>query len=363
MDIKFHLCLLFSVFGAIACTPACENLLFGVTGGKLYSRTPPQYGSDNWLGSATEIGTAGWNDFKFLFFHPDGTLYGVLNDKFYKGPIPESSSAEDWIAHATLIGTAGWNAFQFLFFDPEGVLYGVHNDKFYKRSPPTFPSDNWIGSATIVGSGGWHVFKFLFFDPQGILYGVANGKFYKRSPPTHASDNWLGSSTLIGTGGWDGFQFLFFMADGELYGVHSAKFYKRSAPTHGSDNWLGSAEIIGTGGWQVFKYLMSPLGQPGGQNVRLYYKYVNPKLYVKSGWNPPREDRNLEESLYNTRQGLMESFSPNKPRWRNNLSSEEWSRLHEIKEDPTVRVLAMDKNLGPALISTEWVEKETSQGN
>ena len=55
----------------------------------------------------------------------------------------------------------------------------------------------------------------------------------------------------------------------------------------------------------------------------------------------------------------MESFNPNKPRWRNNLSSEERSALHEIKEDPTVRVLATDKNLGPALISTQWVEKET----
>ena len=55
----------------------------------------------------------------------------------------------------------------------------------------------------------------------------------------------------------------------------------------------------------------------------------------------------------------MESFNQNKPRWRNNLSSEERSGLLEIKEDPTICVLATDKNLGPALISTEWVEKET----
>ena len=103
------------------------------------------------------------------------------------------------------------------------------------------------------------------------------------------------------------------------------------------------------------------------RSVHLHYKYANqpddpdfyPKLYVKSGWNPPREDPNLEESLYNIRQDLLESFNHNKPRWRHNLSSEERSGLREIKEDPTVRVLATDKNLGPALISTEWVEKET----
>ncbi|XP_074608094.1 uncharacterized protein LOC141860796 [Acropora palmata] len=103
------------------------------------------------------------------------------------------------------------------------------------------------------------------------------------------------------------------------------------------------------------------------RSVRLHYKYsnqpddpdFNPKLYVKSGWNPPREDPNLEESLYSIRQDLLENFNNNKPRWRNNLSPEERSGLREIKENPTVRVLATDKNLGPALISTEWVEKET----
>ena len=103
------------------------------------------------------------------------------------------------------------------------------------------------------------------------------------------------------------------------------------------------------------------------RSVRLHYKYANqpddpdfnPKLYVNSDWNPPREDPNLEESRYNIRQDLLESFNQSKPRWRNNLSSEERSGLREIKEDPTVRVLATVKNLALALISIEWVEKET----
>ena len=57
----------------------------------------------------------------------------------------------------------------------------------------------------------------------------------------------------------------------------------------------------------------------------------------------------------------MENFNKNKPRWKNNLSSDEGSGLRQIKENPTVRVrvLATKKNPGPALISTEWVEKET----
>ena len=82
------------------------------------------------------------------------------------------------------------------------------------------------------------------------------------------------------------------------------------------------------------------------RSVRLQYKYANkpddsdfnPKLYVKSGWNPPWKDCNLESSLYNILQDLLENFNKNKSRWRNNLSSEEQSRVREIKEDPTVRV-------------------------
>ena len=243
-----------------------EEELYGVVNdGKFYERHPPQYASDNWLGSATLIGSGDWNSFQFLFFHPDGTLYGVHNDRFYKGPPPKATgtdAAQDWMNTATLVGTGGWHVFQFLFFDPEGTLYGVANGKFYRRAPPTHGSDNWLGSATLVGSGGWQVFQFLFFDPMGMLYGVENGRFHKREPPTHAGDNWLGSATLIGTGGWNHFKLLFFLNDGKLYGVNNDKFYKRTPPVRGNDNWLGSAELIGSGGWSVFKFLMGPLRPP-----------------------------------------------------------------------------------------------------
>ena len=46
------------------------------------------------------------------------------------------------------------------------------------------------------------------------------------------------------------------------------------------------------------------------RSVRLHHRYANqpedpdfnPKLYVQSGWNPPREDPDLEEDLYALRQ-------------------------------------------------------------
>ena len=41
------------------------------------------------------------------------------------------------------------------------------------------------------------------------------------------------------------------------------------------------------------------------------------------------------------------------------MTLEERKGLRDLKENPTFRVLATDKNLGPALVSTEWVENET----
>ena len=103
------------------------------------------------------------------------------------------------------------------------------------------------------------------------------------------------------------------------------------------------------------------------RSVCLHYKFAdqpddpdfNPKLYVKTGWNPPGEDPDLEENLYKIRQELLKNFNQTPPRWTNNLTFDEWRGLHELKENPTVRVLTTDKNLGPALVSTDWVEKET----
>ena len=115
--------------------------LYGVIYGKLYANSPPSHAHSCWMASASEIGKTGWEDFRHLFFHPDGTLYGVLNDKFYKGRPPSGSSSEDWIANAELIGKSGWDSFKLLFFDPDGMLYGVEGDKLYKGAPPANSDD------------------------------------------------------------------------------------------------------------------------------------------------------------------------------------------------------------------------------
>ena len=146
---------------ALICCIFCFSIvhaqeLFGVVeeNGKFYKRIPPQHSGDSWLGTATLIGDGGWADFKHLFFHPDGTLYGVLHGKFYKGPLPSSAtSRQSWIANeATIIGASGWHVFKFLFFHPNGHLYGVTDEgRLYTRAPPTHGQDQWLGTAKLLG--------------------------------------------------------------------------------------------------------------------------------------------------------------------------------------------------------------------
>ena len=135
----------------------CQDLFAVVNTGKFYKRHPPQYASDNWLGTAKLIGGGGWTNFKHLFFHPDGTLYGVWGNKFYKlpPPISSSASARDWVTEATLVGSGGWDVFQFLFFHPSGILYAVTEGKFYRRLPPTHSQDNWVAWICRTGGNRW----------------------------------------------------------------------------------------------------------------------------------------------------------------------------------------------------------------
>ena len=85
----------------------------------------------------------------------------------------------------------------------------------------------------------------------------------------------------------------------------------------------------------------------------------NPRLYVPTGWNPPREDPELEDKLFNLRKALRRNIAENQPHWKDNLSRQDRAELKELKSNQAVRVLPTDKNLRPALISTDWVKTET----
>ena len=87
----------------------------------------------------------------------------------------------------------------------------------------------------------------------------------------------------------------------------------------------------------------------------------NPRLYVPTGWNPPRQDFELEDKLFNLREALRRNISECKPHWKDNLARQDRAELKELQRNRAVRVLPTDKNLGPALLSTDWVKTETNR--
>ena len=85
----------------------------------------------------------------------------------------------------------------------------------------------------------------------------------------------------------------------------------------------------------------------------------NPQLYVPTGWNPPQQDFKLEDKLFHQCEALRRNIAECKPHWKENLTRQDRAELKELQHNCTVRVLPTDKNLGPALLSTDWVKNET----
>ncbi|XP_053306052.1 tachylectin-2-like [Spea bombifrons] len=179
--------------------------LYVVRGGDLYTGHMPSRAVEDWYSAAKRVGKGDWSKFKFLFFHPDGTLYGATHaGEFYKGPVPTNENVSWLYGQATMIGTYNWNRFDALFFDADGIMYGVTDtDKFLKRSPPTYPEDEWMSTSTTIGDGGWsRLTHFMGFSPDRMLWCVDkyNGNIYKGPPPTKKDTGYLKKAEQLG---WD----------------------------------------------------------------------------------------------------------------------------------------------------------------
>jgi len=85
----------------------------------------------------------------------------------------------------------------------------------------------------------------------------------------------------------------------------------------------------------------------------------NPKLYVPTGWDLPQQSPDLEDKLYYMCKELRRNIAVNKPHWRNNLTKQKRIELKELKANPDIRIFPADKNLGPAVMSTNRVQTET----
>ena len=186
-----------------------------------------------------------------------------MNDKLYKGRRfdPDNPSTKA----VTLIGNSGWDDFQFLFFDPEGILYGVYDDKLYKLEGSVSRSCWRLDWNSNTCGKTWMVqLQFLLFDPKGILHGVEKGRFH--TGPSHICIcKWPMVKNIHPDWRWGVGWFSFpFLTGWHLVWRQRWQVYKRSSPTAENDDWSGTAEMIGAGGWELSKFLMTPLEwEPG----------------------------------------------------------------------------------------------------
>ncbi|XP_071988759.1 uncharacterized protein [Engystomops pustulosus] len=205
----------------VLCSPGGD--IFCVRDGDLYRGPVPSNRDEDWFSTARRVGRREWRDFKILFFHPNGELYGVTNDgAFYKGPQPDNEKVPWLLGQATKIGVKsknianGWQRSETLFFDPHGDLYAVtEEDQIMKGKPPTTAQDyeEWLKTCTMVGGCGWlRLSHFMSFSPDGKLWSVdkENGNLYSGIIPEDG--RYLDNSQHLGQN-FHQFRYLCFVED------------------------------------------------------------------------------------------------------------------------------------------------------
>ncbi|XP_069478113.1 tachylectin-2-like isoform X2 [Ambystoma mexicanum] len=180
-----------------------DDKLYAVRGSELFQGTMPSSEGMDWFQGATRVGKTDWDRFRFILFHPKGTLYVVTREgELYKGPTPTNENVPWLYSQAKKIGNSGWEVFHALFFDHEGMLHGVTSDTFVKDFPPTGVDKYWLRDATRIGNGpSWEKLShFMAFTPDGNLWAVdkKNGDIYTGPPPTHKYEKWQDRAKKLG---------------------------------------------------------------------------------------------------------------------------------------------------------------------
>ena len=85
----------------------------------------------------------------------------------------------------------------------------------------------------------------------------------------------------------------------------------------------------------------------------------NPKLYIKSDWEPPEATEEIETALTQLRDSLQQQIRTNQrhQRRQHNLYASNRLLLRTLKESQDFIVLPTDKNLGPAILERSVYKK------
>ncbi|OCT99121.1 uncharacterized protein LOC108719446 [Xenopus laevis] len=278
----------------------CGTILFAV--GKHFTAragAPPRCRWDSYESRARRLGKL--YNVRLIAFSPNRRLYAVRRGQLYVGNM-RSRRNQNWFRCSRRIGRRGWNQFKFLFFHPNRLLYAVtYSGQLYRGRPPTNQCQPWRRRiARKIGNRGWNYFEALFFDPKGILYAVTrDDRLVKRYPPSGANDRWLSSSTTIGRGGWRVLtHFIGFSPDGYLWAVNKRNgyIYRGRAPRSPCEKYMRKARWLGRS-YNMYRLLAFTRGYIV-QNVQ------NFQFFPESGQIVEQSTELLKKEIYDNQKGI-----------------------------------------------------------
>ncbi|XP_068122375.1 uncharacterized protein [Hyperolius riggenbachi] len=220
-------------------------LLFALFNSEILVGLPPSNPSDNFHARSMKLGRM--DDAGLVAYSPDGLLYVVRGADLYRGPVP-ASFKQNWFDEAQQVGKNNWDQFKSIFFHPNGHLYAVTSfGEFYEGPPPTNKLEPW--KTNKIGDNSWETFSALFFDGNGILYAADESQLLKQEPPTSADEPWTQTSDNIGSGNWSSLShFMAFDPDGNLWCVskEGGRMYMGRPPMMTTVNtWIQGVKSLG----------------------------------------------------------------------------------------------------------------------
>ncbi|XP_075189243.1 uncharacterized protein LOC142278332 [Anomaloglossus baeobatrachus] len=224
----------------VICSPAGE--LFCVRGKDLYRGPMPSKQGVDWFSMARRVGKNEWYQWKILFFHPNGELYGVTHaGKFHKGPQPDNENLPWMYEQSTEIGGKDWNQCAALFFHPNGDLYTVTSEDIFKGAkPPTSQNFwDWNETAKVFGRRWWlDLTHFMGISTKEKLWCVNkwSGEMYKGTIPEKG--NYVELAEYMGNQ-YNVFRFLALAKDKTIRNIVNFKFLPELA-----DRISSSVEVI-----------------------------------------------------------------------------------------------------------------------